>query len=980
MPTSQGRIPLPRLPQAPSASPFPIFAFVAPIVAAAFMWAFTHSPFVLVFAVLGPVIALATMGDSRRRARADLRQQRVRFEQDIEGTIRAIDEAHDREREDLNRKVSRSSALVSTGVRDSERWRGTVADGLIVRLGTGRITSRVVLDDAPAVTTDVHEDSSDARSLNGLQRRSLDELRERARALDVAPVVTDAALGIGVCGSRAEATAVATSIAIQLAAALSPLDVNLKVSSDAGGVFSWALLLPHNSTGPSADPKPQSGRFDSGNMVQLSFTPRAGGSTVILCVAEDEHALPRECRVVVSAVGSRARIVRHPASEVTNDFVPDYISHRQAQRFAATLQQAAHGSFEHWGHELPERVALRQLLEAGEYGSPSLRDGDDTRVRGSRDSLVATVGIGAGGPVCVDLVTEGPHAIVGGTTGSGKSEVLVTWVLAIAAGYRPRDVNFLLIDFKGGAAFAPVQDLPHTVGVLTDLDPVAARRAILSLKAELQRRERVLADAKVRSIAELPHDIELPRLLIIVDEFAAMTASFTEMNDLFSDLAARGRSLGIHLILCTQRPSGTIRDAVLANCSLRVSLRVNNAADSSAVVGTPDASRILKHLPGRSLLVRGTADVESVQWAMASDEDAREISALPGGGSAPIQRPWLDPLPHILDVAAVSRVPGPAMAFGLTDIPEEQRQAPAIYDPVSDGSLFIVGGHRSGKSTVLATFANLASDVVTVPSNAEGAWDTVAETLALVRRGAGPSLVTLDDLDLVVGMFGQEHETAFLDRVTSLVREGPRAGTATVITASALKARVQAVAALCSSTLVLRMRDRQEHVLVGGEAAEFSPQLPPGGGFWRGHRVQVCFSVPVPHAEASEVSPIESSLADITVVISARPEALRSRLEPLGQVTALDTWRARSNEASGLEIDRGSPPTFILGDPDAWLSSSVLLGSLRSRCLLVFHDCSLTEFRTFARIRELPPPLNTPHDTVVVVHPDGRLHRARLPA
>lgn len=947
------------------------------------MWAFTRSPFVLMFAVLGPLIAVATMGDSRRRARADLRRQREEFDRDFAATALAIDDAHDKERTELERTVGFSAALVVSGIRDSERWRVEAGEQLSVRLGLGTVPSRVVLDDDHATPP---ERSDGRRNKKGGARQPLqciDELRERASTLDRAPVVVDARWGIGVCGSGAEATAVATSIAVQLVAALSPMDVDVEVLGDASGVFRWTRVLPHAASARSSDRQQSGGSFESAKAAQLSLRPHVEEAPVILCIALEEQSLPRDCRIVILVAGSRAQVVRRPDGQSMDFFEPDYISHRQAAHFAETLRHDARISFEGSGDALPERVSLGELPKVWVGGD--LAGGNDASFgdSASRASLAAAVGIGARGHVVIDLVAEGPHAIVGGTTGSGKSEALVTWVLAIAAAYRPVDVNFLLIDFKGGASFAPVQGLPHTVGVVTDLDPPAARRAILSLQAELRRREQILADAGVRSILDIPRDAVLPRLLIVVDEFAAMTASFPELHDLFADLAARGRSLGIHLILCTQRPAGSIRDAVLANCALRVSLRVNNASDSVAVIGIPDAARIPKHAPGRGLLVRGGSVAEPVQWAVASEDDPTEIAARFRGCSTQIQRPWLDPLPEMLDIFSVPTLEQPAMAFGLADIPEQQRQVPAVYDPASDGNLFIIGGHRSGKSTVLATLAKLASNVVAVPSDVEGAWDTVSNALVAVRAGAAPSLLLLDDLDLTVGKFSLEYEAAFVERLMALAREGPRVGSTLVITASSVRGHVQAVSALCSSTLILRMRDRQDHVLVGGDATEFSAQLPPGGGHWHGHRIQVCFTElspsPAVPTMATSVPPCTCAFGDsLIIVVSARPAAIRNRLEKIGHVTTLDAWKTHQDDVSGLDVERGSRRKIILGDPDAWLSSFALMGSLRSRSWVIFHDCSLTEFRSLSRSRELPPPLNSPHDTVVVLHPDGGMHRASL--
>lgn len=975
MDTSQGRIPLPRAPQAPQAQPFPVLAFVAPIVAAVMMWAFTRSPFVLVFAVLGPVIALATMGDSRRKASADRRQQDLAFEKDFLLALRGIDEAHELERAELERAAPGSLALAASAVRDSERWRSVVGEPLMIRLGTGRSASRVVLDEAAPASEDPRAPGKKRRARQP-PLRSLDELRQRAASLESVPVLIDAQLGIGVCGARSEATAMATSIAVQLAAALSPLDVELEVATDASGVFRWVQSLPHSAAVPRAGLSQHGDPGETRAIAQLLFRPRSRGTPIILCVAENEQSLPRDCRVVITVSGSRAGVVRHPGSSPQEPFVPDYLSLRQATRFAETLHSAARVSFGNGDRALPDRVLLREL-GAMARRSPS---GDEAKARrrSSRDSLAATVGIGAAGPIAVDLVAEGPHAVVGGTTGSGKSEVLVTWVLALAAAYEPVDVNFLLVDFKGGAAFAPVQGLPHTVGVLTDLDPAMARRAILSLEAELRRREQILLDARVRSIAELPREVELPRLLIVVDEFAAMVSSFSELHDLFSDLAARGRSLGIHLILCTQRPAGSIRDAILANCTLRVSLRVNNVADSNAVLGAPDAALISKHVPGRGFLLRGGPDIDPVQWAVSYEADAVEIAALSRQHCTAIRRPWLDPLPAMLERSAVQAAPPPAIAFGLIDLPEQQRQVAAVYDPEQSGNLFIVGGHRSGKSTTLATFAKLARNVTIVPSDVEGAWDAVTDALASVRAGASPSLLLLDDLDLIVSRFSPEHEAAFVERLMALAREGPQAGTAVVVTASAMRGRVNAVASLCASTLLLRMRDRQEHVLVGGDSADFSAQLPPGAGLWNGHRIQVCFSELASSIPTTTTPSWECAPGSVTAVVSARPAAIRNDLEKLGQVVAVDVWRTRQSETSDLGVDRASQPILLVGDPDAWLSSPAILAELRPRAAIVFHDCSITEFRSIARVRELPPPLSSPQRTVIVLQPDGGIRRAAL--
>ncbi len=177
-------------------------------------------------------------------------------------------------------------------------------------------------------------------------------------------------------------------------------------------------------------------------------------------------------------------------------------------------------------------------------------------------STRALLGVGYDGEFAVDLVRDGPHALIAGTTGSGKSELLQTLVATLAVVNRPDEMTFVLVDYKGGSAFAECADLPHTVGLVTDLDTRLVERALVSLGAELRRRETQLAQAGAKDIEDyldkrarggnvLP---PLPRLLLVIDEFASMVRELPEFISGLVNIAQRGRSLGIHLVLATQRP------------------------------------------------------------------------------------------------------------------------------------------------------------------------------------------------------------------------------------------------------------------------------------------------------------------------------------------------------------------------------------------------------------------------------------------
>ncbi|MDO5701169.1 MAG: FtsK/SpoIIIE domain-containing protein [Bowdeniella nasicola] len=302
------------------------------------------------------------------------------------------------------------------------------------------------------------------------------------------------------------------------------------------------------------------------------------------------------------------------------------------------------------------------------------------------------------GPLLVDLVRDGPHAIVAGTTGAGKSELLTTWLLMLAATNPPTTLTFLLIDFKGGAAFGPLIRLPHTIGVLTDLEPAGTARALTSLRAQLRRRERLLAAAGLRSIDEYETSgctPLMPRILVVIDEFAALTSDHPDVLDQFVRIATQGRSLGIHLIAATQRPAGAVSAQMRANMPLRICLRVTTPADSSDVIDRPDAAD-LPPIAGRAFVASTLAQIA---WA-GPLEDVRALvtqidAAWRRTGGRGAQVPWAPELPRRIERA------GPE-AWGLADEPEELRHVP--YRPTGRHVL-IMGGPAAGKTTaaLLAT-------------------------------------------------------------------------------------------------------------------------------------------------------------------------------------------------------------------------------------------------------------------------------------
>ncbi len=223
----------------------------------------------------------------------------------------------------------------------------------------------------------------------------------------------------------------------------------------------------------------------------------------------------------------------------------------------------------------------------------------------------------------LDIVKDGPHGLIAGTTGSGKSELLTTITAGLAHKASPEFINFVLIDYKGGATFNKFEKLPHTVGLITDLAPRLAERALISLRAELTRREKILKAQGVKDLSELLLSPP-PRLLIVVDEFASMVEELPEFLNSLVEIARRGRSLGVHLILATQRPGGIISTNISANTNFKICLRTQSESDSIDVINTTDAAFLPADVPGRACFRIGMEQVQTFQTASSTSVTLKE--------------------------------------------------------------------------------------------------------------------------------------------------------------------------------------------------------------------------------------------------------------------------------------------------------------------------------------------------------------------
>ncbi|OUE25408.1 FtsK/SpoIIIE domain-containing protein [Clavibacter michiganensis] len=1104
--------------------PFPVLGVAAPLVVSVAVWAVTRSPYALLFAALGPVVAVAGVADQRisgrRSARRAARESRAAVER-LHAEVRARVAAA---RTALRSRAPSAREILDGSANPALLWRADPGGGAPpVALGTGDVPSGMVWrGDADARVPDAAEGDVGgplrrhllrcappwrARRARGADPRAaaspdaLTSAHGPARWADLvrwipdAPVLVSATGGLGLRGAPALVAPVLRGVVVQLVHALPPDDLRI-ASRPPGPQWDWLERLPHAAEGlreerPGAAGPAGAGAGDSagaapGEPGASSIRLVLGAREVVLATAPRIESLPAACRTVLDVrTPGTARILTADAppgaadalaarrsaepvapalpTEADGDGVPspcltrtglvrpDLVSLTEVERLADELADLARRrGLAAARTPLPSRVPFSALpVErgrgpstpghrspvGGEVGPAGPAGDDGPRTRRPR-TLEAVIGLGHAGPVTVDLVADGPHAVVAGTTGSGKSELLVTWMAALAAAHPPEEVTVLLVDFKGGAAFDPLLVLPHAVGLVTDLDGQGARRALESLRAEIRHRERVLRAAGARDVDDAAAAGVLPRLVIVVDELAALLADQDGLHEVVADIAARGRSLGMHLVLCTQRPAGVVRDAVLANCDLRLSLRVNNEADSRALLGTVEAARLSDAPVGRCLVGAHGAPARPLQVAVTTSDDLARVAAA-RATTAPVRRPWLDPLPAAVPFADLAAVPSllrhgsagpsvgaPALPFALVDLPAEQRRATAVWCPAADGHLLVVGGPGSGRSTCLRTIGASAAaagvEVLHAPSDAEGCWDAIDAATARIRapRGRrGPLLVLADDLDVAVSRLEPDHQAALLERVSVIVREGPGAGVALAASGRRAGGPLQVLAAAAGPPVVLPLPTAQEHVLAGGESRLFDARARPGAGEWRGERIQVALP-PEPEPTLSAAAararwpqePSPSSRADpapravlaadaVHALVTPSPVAAVARLREAG-VDAVDATRippgwsadqplpasadvgATRAPAAGPDACDGAATTrlpVVVGDPDAWLVRGPLLADLRRTGRVILEGCTPRDARTLLRVRAVPPPLAAVPGRAWLVTPDGDVRRCSWP-
>ena len=338
----------------------------------------------------------------------------------------------------------------------------------------------------------------------------------------------------------------------------------------------------------------------------------------VINVYEKLEELPKDCSAIVK-LDETSEIIYKDQSIENEKFNADIYLTTNPNNLAKKLANIKLN--EEKTYQLPEMISFLQMYGVGKIEHLNIQsrweENDPTK------SLGVPVGIDSYGKTfCLDLHQKfhGPHGIIAGTTGSGKSEFIMTYILSLAVNFHPYEVQFILIDYKGGGMAAAFANLPHTSGIITNIDGSGISRALTSINSEIKRREKIFSNVtkklgvtnvdiyKYQSLFREGKVLKpLPHLFIIADEFAELKQQLPDFMEELISISRIGRSLGVHLILATQKPSASVSQEIWSNSKFKICLKVQETQDSTEMLKRPEAAYLKE--TGRFYLLVGNNEL-----------------------------------------------------------------------------------------------------------------------------------------------------------------------------------------------------------------------------------------------------------------------------------------------------------------------------------------------------------------------------------
>jgi DNA segregation ATPase FtsK/SpoIIIE, S-DNA-T family len=836
----------------------------------------------LVASVVMGIVLFAAMRSGPRRK---LRQERERYLDYLEDARHAIREAVKAQRDHAARRHPHPGLLLGLACDPGRRWerRGTDADLLTVRCGLAAVPlSRALslrIDEQNPLTVYDPVCQSGAEELVDQYAR----LADQPLTLDLGEVGDTA-----IVGEYAHARATAQAMLAQLAVLVAPEDLRVAIVAHPTVAPEWTKLswLPHLLADPNDSEAPVplicATTAELGELLNDDLAVRAAelrrrrgappgpGSRRLLVIVDGEHQVslpgilatsfegadeaPQLLGVHIwTLVAEQRQEPEHTAARIKVD--ADSVSVTRVERSEGGVAETTSSG-------RPDRLDPADLAAIARALSPwRLALDDVSRALSGVHGLADILGVADpaevdwrrtwapreesallrvpfavdadGRPVELDLKESalggmGPHGLIVGATGSGKSEALRTLVAALAVRHPPERLALLTVDFKGGATFADCDALPHNAGAITNLadDLGLVDRFAEALYGEMSRRQQLLKDAgnlpNVHAYAKLRQqnpDLEpLPHLLVIIDEFSELLTAKPDFSDLFVAVGRIGRSIGVHLLLATQRLESAHLRGLESHLSYRIGLRTFSEAESREAIGVPDAYRLppepgsgylkvdttiftrfkaamvsgrytppreeaeqtlpvlewpvppvanmLESLAGKAI-ARGTGELPDAEHSVLRVLVASLAAATETEGIDRVRPVWLPPLPEALPLNRIGTDPavldGTVKAvLGLLDHPREQRQGPLEWDlSGADANLVVLGAPGSGKSTLLRTL--IASLALRYPPN------TVAAYVIDFGGGALGGLTRLPHVAVAAGRAEPELVARTLAEIRSLL-------------------------------------------------------------------------------------------------------------------------------------------------------------------------------------------------------------------